>query len=155
MPSNCSIVSRSTCILASDITASLFFAYILIGTLPGVYIPFSPGLDPSWQWAINYLPHCPIEYGRDIIHPYGPLGFLLVTGELADNVPIAFAFWITVQVIAGLALWRIRAQMGGAPSYLFAFVFLAGASTGLWAEYQLLLVATICLLPQVFPIEGE
>lgn len=131
------------------------FAFVLTATLPGVYQPFRPGLDPSWQWAINSLPNVATEYGRDVVHPYGPLGFLLVTGELGANVPIAFGFWLAVQAAAGAVFWRFRRHYGALPSCLFAITFLAGASTGLWAEYHLVAVASLCFLAALLPERGS
>ncbi len=135
----------------SNAAVSSFFLFVLVATLPGVYLPFGAGLDPSWQYAINYLPNSGIRYGRDVIHHYGPLGFLLVTGEIAGNVPVAVCFWLAVQIVFGVLLWRFRTHFGAVAASLFAGFFLLGFAAGLWAEYQLLTLASLCYVAALLP----
>jgi hypothetical protein len=69
---------------------SLIFVVALIGLL--VYVglaflpypaPISPGLDPSWAYAISRAVKDDLIFGKDIIFTFGPLGYL-ITGMALD-----------------------------------------------------------------------
>src|SRR5205085_10575097 len=70
----------------------------------GLMIPAS-GLDPSWMWALNVLPHEGVVWGRDTTFTYGPLGFLVVPQHFAWNGWIALAFRIGLQALLGVSVF--------------------------------------------------
>lgn len=59
------------------------FQILIIGLIIGVVayaLPeniIRPDLDKSWEYALNYFFINNLEYGKDILWPYGPLSFLL------------------------------------------------------------------------------
>lgn len=52
-------------------------AYAALLLLPA-YAPVLPGLDQSWQFALNHFVHTQFKFGPDLIFTYGPLGFVEV-----------------------------------------------------------------------------
>ncbi|PKP59572.1 hypothetical protein CVT91_06510 [Candidatus Atribacteria bacterium HGW-Atribacteria-1] len=71
-------------------TYSLIFITLLIFTVSYNYVgqPINIGLDPSWQFAINYFFENDIQYGRDVLFPYGPFGFLLYPKPIGNIILI-------------------------------------------------------------------
>ncbi len=120
--------------------------YVVVATLPGVYLPLQPGLDPSWVIAVNRLPHSEFVYGRDFISPYGPFGFLLVTQDIGPNIAWAIAVWALVQGALAAVLCHFRRTYGEWCVWGFGLALAAGVATGLWAEYHLALLVGLCAL---------
>jgi hypothetical protein len=118
--------------------------FVLLATMPGNYLPLQAGLDPSWVYAANWLPHSDYVYGRDFIFPYGPLGFVLVTQDIGPNFMLAIGFWLAVQLLLGALLLRFYRNGLGKDAVIFGFAFVAAASTGLWAEYHLIIITALC-----------
>ncbi len=50
---------------------------LLIITFPGDFQAIKPGLDHSWEYAVNYLTQTDFVFGREVSHTVGPLGYLL------------------------------------------------------------------------------
>ena len=67
------------------------FAFIVLFFLTFyiIIVPFSAGLDPSWQFAMNYAFEHGLIFGKNIIFTYGPLGFLVAPGPM--YLPLIFA----------------------------------------------------------------
>ena len=55
--------------------SALYFVLVagifMFPTMPG------PGLDPSWRMALGYMFEHGMQFGRDVIFTYGPLGFIM------------------------------------------------------------------------------
>src|SRR6266850_7728285 len=66
--------------------------YLSIVLFPGNYVPLDVGLDPSWRYAVNYLPHSAHVFGRDVAFTYGPLGYFLVPLNIGSNLVQASLF---------------------------------------------------------------
>lgn len=49
----------------------------------------SPGLDSSWVFALNYIFAHGIQFGKDVIFTYGPLGFAFRPEAQSNNILIA------------------------------------------------------------------
>ncbi|MEO1784782.1 hypothetical protein V4762_06870 [Thermodesulfobium sp. 4217-1] len=67
------------------------FAFIVLFFLTFyiIIMPFGAGLDPSWQFAMNYAFEHGLTFGKDIIFTFGPLGFLAAPGPM--YLPLIFA----------------------------------------------------------------
>ncbi|AEE13958.1 hypothetical protein Thena_0311 [Thermodesulfobium narugense DSM 14796] len=67
------------------------FAFVILFffTFYIIIVPFGSGLDPSWQFAMNYAFEHRLIFGKDIIFTYGPLGFLATPGPM--YLPLIFA----------------------------------------------------------------
>jgi hypothetical protein len=68
-------------------------------------------LDPSWSGVLVYAHEKGLQFGRDIIFTYGPLGFLSVSSFLpqVDGQRIVFEIVVGAWIAAGLCLvaWRM------------------------------------------------
>ena len=51
------------------------------------------GLNKSWVYAENFLVHSKFYYGRDIVWPWGPLGFVFHVVNIENNLKTAVIFW--------------------------------------------------------------
>jgi hypothetical protein len=71
----------------------LFLAALL--SLPNIFCPEpSLGLDPSWQHSIQIAVTGGSVFGRDIIFPYGPLGYLLTRSPVSKMNLLLYDFFI-------------------------------------------------------------
>ncbi len=66
------------------------FSFHLIGR------PIIPGLDPSYEAALNYFFDNNIFVGKDIFFTYGPLGFLLVPQPVGHNILFGTVFYTLI-----------------------------------------------------------
>ncbi len=111
--------------------------YLALVAFPYRFSPITPGLDPSWIFAINYFFDKHIIFGKDVIWPYGPLGFISMPLNVGHNLDIATIFqlslWITFSaLIACLAfknyvsllrlLLFILLFSGGQTLYYFGYI---------------------------------
>jgi hypothetical protein len=118
--------------------ALLLFLFV---TFPGDYVPIRPGLDPSWQYALNYLPHSGLQYGTDVTFTHGPLGFLLYPMDIGLNLTIAAAFRLVIHLFFGLAIAYAGLKVTGLlPALLFMAAHLYAMLFGL--QYESLLIVT-------------
>jgi hypothetical protein len=78
--------------------------YLLFVTFPGIYTPITTGLDPSWQYALNWLPYSGYVFGKDVTFTYGPLGYFLDPLNVGDNLRNVVIFWLIVQILFGASL---------------------------------------------------
>jgi len=130
------------------IYGTLAVVYLVFVTFPGFYIPIGVGLDKSWQYAINYLPHSTYLYGRDVVFTYGPLGFLLIPHNIGNNLAFSMAFQVLMQVLFASALfyflYRARHKL---QVVLFVILYLVIGITVSWltGEYTFLLTLGMLL----------
>jgi hypothetical protein len=99
--------------------------YLLFITFQWPY-PYSidVGLDPSWNYAINFLPNSGFIFGRDVVFTYGPLGYLLTTSNIGQNVIYATIFWLFEQIIfAGILIYLLCKSKKLLPVGLFIIAF--------------------------------
>ena len=115
-------------------------------TFPGVYFTVGPGLDPSWEWAINYFAGARGHFGQDLIFTYGPLGYLLVPlpmgSHLEQGIALQFFIAATIWGCAGFLTVRHRSVTSGS---LFLIGYLLVCSFLVEFEYQLLSAAAFLL----------
>lgn len=113
-------------------------------TFPGGYLPLRPGLDASWQYALNYLPNSGLEYGTDVTFPYGPLGFLLYPMDVGYNLAIAAGFRLVIHLLFGIAIAYAGLQGAGLfPALLFMAAYLFAVLFGLQYESQLIVAGAL------------
>jgi hypothetical protein len=74
-------------------------ASVLMGFRADVDFP-RPGLDASYEFAVNYASVHGWRWGEEFVTTYGPLGWLLVPVDMAD---VAFS-WFVGQVVLVFAL---------------------------------------------------
>jgi hypothetical protein len=88
--------------------------------------PPGPGLDASWNAGLAMALEGGLQFGREVVFSYGPLGFLqnqfIWFGDLAV---LAFLFSATLYLAFGFALvWALRRTLPLLPSMLIAFLAL-------------------------------
>ncbi|MDC0835658.1 hypothetical protein POG22_22080 [Geitlerinema sp. CS-897] len=72
--------------------------YFTLATLPSPYIFITSGLDASWSFALTETVLKGLQFGRDVIFTYGPLGYLAAGSIVPENVLTAVTFKIGVHI---------------------------------------------------------
>lgn len=72
------------------------------------------GLDPSWRTALQMAVHEGLDFGRDVMFTYGPLGFLREPVlAFAWLTRLSFAYALLLQLALCLVLlWALRRNLG-------------------------------------------
>jgi hypothetical protein len=86
--------------------------------------PPSVGLDSSWNGGLTMAVHDGLQWGRDIVFTYGPLGFMNGQGLwYGDLGMIAFAYLSSLYVAFCITLvWALRRLVGALPAVAIAFL---------------------------------
>lgn len=86
--------------------------------------PPSVGLDSSWNGGLAIAVHDGLQWGRDVIFTYGPLGFMNGQGLwYADLGLVAFAYLASLYVAFCIALaWSLRRLIPALPAVAIAFL---------------------------------
>lgn len=111
------------------VAASVCFAMLL--KFRG-YQPADPlGLDPSWQVALTYAWKHGLQFGRDVVFPYGPLAVFYTQMYDPDVAPL----WYGVRVLHAVAVavavvWTFRQRMPDGPIGRVAAAVLAILAAG-------------------------
>src|SRR5260370_29230780 len=58
-----------------------------------------PGLDESWQWALNAATQNSYIFGKDVVFTYGPLGFLMTPRPFGRNFQWAACFAVFIRAV--------------------------------------------------------
>ena len=73
-----------------------FYFFICFLPMPGA---IHVGLDPSWSYVISYASFMNLNYGKDIIFTYGPLGYLIHGATIEGNFWQIFIFRLLIHLI--------------------------------------------------------
>ena len=69
-------------------------------------MPLATGLDISWVYGLNLFHEMQgIDFVRDIIFTYGPLGFLLMGQPFANHALYSFLFWGVITILGSFLIW--------------------------------------------------
>ncbi len=84
----------------SKVFLKLFFysLVIVLFTFPFIATEIEPGLDPSYMWAFNHFFATGLEFGRDVVFVYGPLGFIKNPMPIGHNLEIAMALISAIRI---------------------------------------------------------
>lgn len=106
----------------------------------------SPSLDNSWAAALVYFAQHKLQFGKDVIFTYGPLGHLVTETYIGEKIPVWRVLWefaattaVAALILLAIAhmprLWRIaaaayvllffRADLSIDSSYVFAIFAVA------------------------------
>jgi hypothetical protein len=105
----------------------------VLSVLAALYIaPLHPrmpaaGLDPSWQLVIEHAFRNSLQFGKDIVFTFGPLGFLY-TGLFAPDTYIWLVLaWTLFSVLLTTTLLALRPDATAPPVLAVLFVIAAAA----------------------------
>ena len=127
----------------------LIVCIFLVLTFPGYFSSMRPGLDSSWVYAFNILPHTGFLFGRDVVFTWGPLGFLLGPLNIGSNLIVATGFGLFIHAIfAACLLYCALRASSVLPIILFAFGYLLAtvAVIELDYSYQLVIVESLLVI---------
>ncbi|MBK9171205.1 MAG: hypothetical protein IPM24_27615 [Bryobacterales bacterium] len=134
--------------------ACLVLAWYAFANFPGTYVTATPGLDPSWQYALNVIHGSEWRFGRDIGFTYGPLGFLMEPRAVGDNLALALALEgvLHLLAVAALAVWIRAGHLWRVAAFAVGHsVFL---SFGIWREYGLISILGLFALTARYGLPG-
>jgi len=77
---------------------------LLVISFPGDFNAIRPGLDASWEFAINCIPGSGYLFGRDLVHTMGPLGFLIHPLNVGSNLVYATIVRLAAHAVFGAVL---------------------------------------------------
>jgi hypothetical protein len=102
-------------------------AVLAIVTWPIASMVPRPGLDPSWLLGLHMAAHQGLDFGRDLIFTYGPLGFMrLVILAYVWTTRLAFlATAITQFLFCATLIWGLRRITGSLLAAALATLVLA------------------------------
>jgi len=67
-------------------------------------------LDPSWQMAIHYAYAQGMQFGRDVVFTFGPLGFLWLPQYYPDHYYSMLAFWASLSLMFLMVVYYLSAS---------------------------------------------
>ena len=134
----------------------LAVACLLVISFPGYFHAIDGGLDPSWTYAVNYLTQTDYVSGRDFVHTFGPLGYLLLPLNIGSNLSEAVAFRLAVHAVfaACLFFYAYRAATVW-PVLAFAVGYAISMVVVITLEYSYQLLVVESLLFCVSLAEGR
>lgn len=110
----------------------ILLSYLALIAFPYRFSPISPGLDPSWIYAINYFFDKHIIFGRDVVWSYGPLGFISMPLNIGYNLDIATIFQLSLWIIFSVLIAYLTFKNYVSLLQLFLFVILFSGGQALY-----------------------
>lgn len=99
---------------------ALFFGLFILFWLALIKLPtdgFRPELDTSWQGALSYFAFKKLQFGKDVIFTYGPLGYITTNTYsgylLASRVGFDVALKGVVALLAATLTLRLHPSLRG------------------------------------------
>jgi hypothetical protein len=74
------------------LTVGFLFIFLFTSSYPPIGTAINIGLDPSWMYALNYFFFKHMQFGKDVLYTYGPLGFLGSPQPLGNNLLFGICF---------------------------------------------------------------
>jgi hypothetical protein len=121
--------SKNTLVIFLKIILLFYLALI---AFPYRFSPITPGLDPSWIFAINYFADRHIIFGKDVIWPYGPLGFISMPLNVGYNLDIATIFQLSLWIMFSTLIAYLAFKNYVSLLQLFLFVLLFSGGQALY-----------------------
>ena len=88
--------------------------------------PLMPGsgLDPSWRMALGYLFEHGMQFGRDVVFTYGPLGFVMAKTFSGIQFWSLIAGQLTLAIISATVIIRQGSRLEGSSRFIYFGFFL-------------------------------
>jgi hypothetical protein len=106
---------------------SIAFLWMTVSMIPAPPQAPGVGIDASWAYGINLAHAKNLNFGRDVVFTFGPLGYLLypVPGLVAALPAFSYAWAVHLVFLVGaFLLWR---SLGNTSTVLFTWVTLSAA----------------------------
>lgn len=99
----------------------------VLGWGPAFAVGSFPGLDVSWWNGLYMAAHDQLQFGREIVFTYGPLGFMKIPWlYYSDLAVISFLYCTVIYLLFSVGLaWSIRRTAGPIVAFAIAFVCVA------------------------------
>jgi hypothetical protein len=122
--------------------AAVYYASVfsLTGYSPG------PGLDPSFVWAANVFSEYGLEIGRDLIHVWGPWGWLFYPGAVHGHLEVFWVFTGLLYFMLLGALWHLAGRDRSYWRFGFFLLVCSYFFPGNWLETQIYTLLLILYL---------
>jgi hypothetical protein len=133
------------------VLAVVAVAYLFVANFPGAYHAIGTGLDASGRYALNYLSHSSVEYGRDVVFMYGPLAYLLNPVNIQSNIAQALILRLFIHaLLIGVLLYYLLRRKSALPVILFVAAYWVACSVGIGFiedqyEYSFLVIMPLLL----------
>ena len=103
----------------------------LLTVVAAFWFPFMPStdLDPSWRMALGYFHTQGLQFGRDVVFNYGPLGFLM--GKTYSGIqwwPLIIGQLGLAVITAGVVVLQAKRLIGRARLLFLVFFLVFGLS---------------------------
>ncbi|MBN3039158.1 MAG: hypothetical protein JW869_07085 [Candidatus Omnitrophica bacterium] len=76
-----------------------FYLVVFVFSFPAIAGPIKSGLDDSWRYALNYFFSHNIQFGKDVVFTYGPLGFLWHLRPVGNNLFWGMLFYVITHAL--------------------------------------------------------
>lgn len=86
---------------------NVLFIIMMALTCPFIIYKIQGGFDNSWIYFLNIANLNEYIFGKDVFFTYGPLGYLMWTLNIGNNVIISFVFWSFIYLINVFLLIKI------------------------------------------------
>ena len=103
--------------------------FFLLMALVMITLPLAPAneLDASWRMALGKFFHDGLQFGRDVVFTYGPLGFLMGKTYAGSQFTSLIVWQLLQGVIFTLVIFRQGLRLDGYQRYVyFTFFFVFG-----------------------------
>ncbi|HVU16315.1 MAG TPA: hypothetical protein VHD32_05300 [Candidatus Didemnitutus sp.] len=119
--------TKVTSLADRAVRAALFLSLVMLA----VGVPKAPSidLDSSWRMALSYFFQHGLQFGRDVVFTYGPLGFLMGRTYSGLQFNSLLAWQVIQGVIVAILIFRQGFRLTGYPRlFFFLFFFTIGVS---------------------------
>ena len=119
----------------------------------------SIGLDESWNAAVNLANKEGLDFGRELVFTYGPLGFLAVPQLYFPSLAVVASAYVAVThaAVCILLVWAARRTFGAVLAVLIAYVVVRTITepTSRFLVVAAFIVCVSLLLAEWRPLESR
>lgn len=135
------------------IIAAIF--YLAFATI--FVTPVTHQLDPSWVYALNIYDMHGLEFGKDLIFTYGPLGYILLPIPVGNNLLIGLtaAMIVHTWLVVVMAFYAWKSRDGVGPAIMLTLLLLFCRSFFIFPLYAISAGSIVCYLSYLKFGRGE
>lgn len=130
------------------LSAFFLLAFLSVFSLSGTLLPFLE-LTASWQTVLEYAARSKLQFGRDIVFTYGPLGYLGTIYSQGHLVVQRIAFALAWAALTAWSATTIVQKLSGLPKGVFiAWVLFFYSRGGMDVQAYLVLACGYMILAE-------